>query len=109
MELAQSCATQRRSARATELHLFSRNPRQRDFPQSWGLGSNLVSLVPCLGDAIGVVETKIHFGLILRILNLVCTKLYIYAYVTEKSAMLHLLKGSVQRLLEHLENLEKEK
>ena len=58
IELAQSCGTQRHCARAKELHLFTRNPRQRDFPQSWGLGSNLVSLVPCLCDALGAVWGK---------------------------------------------------
>ena len=37
---------------------YSRNPRKGAQTLTRGLGSNLVSLVPCLGDALGVVGVK---------------------------------------------------
>ena len=53
-ELASSCGTHRPYANVQQLHLFNKDPTL-DSLSSWGPGSGLDSLVPVLGDALGVV------------------------------------------------------
>ena len=45
-------------ARAIRLDLLKWEPKKETLFPTRGLGSHLVSLVPCLGDAIGVVRFK---------------------------------------------------